>query len=331
MEMGREPRLGDVAALAGVSTATVSRVLNNRGYLSQETRDRVGRAIAELNYRPNQVARSMLTQRTNTVGLIVPAVSLPFFGEVAVRIENELAAHGLRLLLCNSMGHADREREHLDLLMRSRVDGIISGAHNDDLPEYREIRQPVVTIDREMAPHIPNVRAANEEGGRLATRHLLERGSRRPALLTSRADQRNLRERGYRTVLADAGIEPLVLAVDFNTPEPERTSLVRKALRQHAGEFDAVFATDDLIAARAMEWAHSQGLRVPDDFRIVGFDGTEVMRLAWPALTTIRQPIDQICRVAVALLVERIDAGPASRQGVQPVDLPVSLIQGRTS
>lgn len=331
MEAGREPRLGDVAERAGVSVATVSRVLNNRGYLSAATRERVSKAIEELDYRPNQVARSLLSQRTGTVGLIVPTVALPFYGEVAVGVENELAERGMRLLLCNSFGRADREREHLDLLVRNRVDGIISGAHNDPLPEYQNIRQAAVTIDRELAPHVPNVRADNEAGGRMATEHLLERGARRPVLVTSRSHSRNLRERGYRAVLAEAGIEPLVITADFHTPEPQRTRLVHDALSASVG-IDAVFATDDLQAAAVLEWAVQRGMRVPEDLKVVGFDGTIAMRRALPGLTTVQQPIADLCAKAVEILVARIEANSSDcHEEVPAIELPVTLICGRTT
>ncbi len=334
MGADREPRLGDVAKRAGVSVATVSRVLNNRGYLSQSTRERVARAIDELGYRPNQVARSLLSRRTGTIGLIVPSTALPFFGEVALGVEDALAERGLRLLLCNSHGRSDREREHLDLLVRNRVDGIISGAHNDQLSEYRSIRQPVVTIDRELAPHIQNVRADNERGGRLATQLLLRRGATRPALLTSRSHERNLREYGYRAVLDQAGIEPVVLTAEFNLPGPERTRVVEACLNEVAGDIDAVFATDDMLAAITLEWAYNAGLSVPQELRVVGFDGTMAMRSALPGLSTVQQPIADLARRAVELLagrIERSDSGPDGDPAVPAVVLPVKLIEGRTT
>jgi len=147
MSARREPTLADVAQVAGVSLTTVSRVLNNRGYLSQETKDRVAKAIAELNYRPNQVARALHGKSTHTIGVIVPTVALPFFGELAAEIENALADHGYRILVCNSMGRADRERDYLDLLVSHRVDGIISGGHNESLPEYHTVRTPPMTFN----------------------------------------------------------------------------------------------------------------------------------------------------------------------------------------
>lgn len=333
MQSAGEPRLVDVAKRAGVSVATVSRVLNNRGYLSDVTRARVQQAIDDLDYRPNQVARSLLSKRTGTVGLIVPTVALPFFGEIAVGVENALAQRGFHLQLCNSLGHADREREQLNLLLGNRVDGIISGAHNDQLPEYSEIRQPVVTIDRELASHIPNVRSRNEHGGVLATELLLERGARRPALLTSRSHSRNLRERGYRSVLATAGIEPIVLTADFNDTEPERTRAVWAGL--DAAGADAVFATDDLLAARALEWAYQAGLSVPEEFRVIGFDGTEAVRQALPGLTTVAQPIAEIATTAVNLLLDQLAARERGETPttdlVPPVELDVTLRLGRTT
>ena len=160
----REPTLADVARLAGVSLTTVSRVLNNRGYLSEKTKRRVADAIETLGYRPNSLARALHGMRTQTVGLIVPTVSLPFFGELAVEVENALAEVGYRILICNSMGRAEREREYLSLLVGNRVDGIISGAHNEGLQEYDTIRMPLVTIDRDLSPSIPNVRCGGNAG-----------------------------------------------------------------------------------------------------------------------------------------------------------------------
>ena len=155
MESHREPTLADVAQAAGVSLTTVSRVLNNRGYLSQETRERVAEAIAQLNYRPNQIARALHGKSTHSIGLIVPTVALPFFGELTEHVEDFLADHSYRTFVCNSMGKADREREYLDLLVSHRVDGIISSAHNDGLADYSSIHLPMSVLIG-TSPHRPN-------------------------------------------------------------------------------------------------------------------------------------------------------------------------------
>lgn len=335
MPQRREPTLADVAELAGVSLTTVSRVLNNRGYLSETTKERVGAAIAELNYRPNQIARALHGMATQSIGVIVPTVALPFFGELAARLEVALAEHGYRILVCNSQGRAEREREYLDLLVSHRVDGIISSAHNEDLADYGTVRMPLVMIDRDLSPTIPNIRCDNARGGVLATEHLLARGSRRPLLLTSRTGSRNGREAGYRAALARSGIEPQIVAVIFNTPEPERTQRIAEELTNRIGHFDAVFATDDLTAAGVVEWARLAGMRVPEDLRVIGFDGTQAVRQAMPGLTTIRQPIDEIARRAVAELLAQIEAvhdGVELREReTAPMELPVELVVGRTT
>lgn len=332
-----EPTLADIAKLAGVSLTTVSRVLNDRGYLSQATKDRVAEAIRELGYRPNQMARALHKKSTQTIGLIVPTVALPFFGELAVEIENALAEHGYRILICNSLGRADRERDYLNLLVGNRVDGIISGAHNENLEEYHSIRMPLVTLDRALAPTIPNVRCDNEEGGRMATRRLLEAGARRPALLTSRSHPLNLRERGYRAVLTEAGIEPIVLEVPFHTPDAQRPALVAERLDGASEMIDAVFATDDLAAAEVLEWAREREIRVPAELKVIGFDGTSALRRALPGLTTIKQPIDRLAHKAVEILLEQIrsprgdEDGAGSSERPMTYEFPVELVAGWTA
>ena len=328
----REPTLADVAQLAGVSPTTVSRVLNNRGYLSEKTKRSVADAIKTLGYRPNSLARALHGKSTQTVGLIVPAVSLPFFGELAVEVENALAEAGYRILICNSMGRADREREYLSLLVGNRVDGIISGAHNEGLSEYDTIRMPLVTIDRELSPSIPNVRCANRDAGALATRALLDAGCRHPLLLTSRSGPRNLREAGYCAEIERAGLEPRIVTIPFDTPTPQRFALVQSSLDQACARspIDAVFATDDLAAAEVLEWARTR------DLSIIGFDGTETMRRALPHLATIRQPISQIAQAAVDILLEQMEGTlprPIDEAGESPaptLEFPGTLIPGRS-
>lgn len=334
MSQRREPTLTDVARAAGVSPTTVSRVLNNRGYLSEATKARVAQAIEKLGYRPNQVARALHGKSTQTVGVIVPTVALPFFGELAAGLEDALAEHGYRILVCNSMGRADRERDYLDLLVSHRVDGIISTGHNEDQVDYQRIRMPLVTVDRDLSPTVTNVRCDNLGAGRTATRHLLQRGATAPALLTSRSGPHNLRETGYREVLAAAGIEPVVLTVDFHTPDQERARLIESRLDSVRERIDAVFATDDLSAAAVLDWADSRGLEVPGSFKVVGFDGTAALRRALPGLTTVRQPVARLARTAAARLVALMEAQAAGREPLacpQTVELPGELLPGRSS
>ena len=294
----REPTLADVAQLAGVSPTTVSRVLNNRGYLSEKTKRSVADAIEALGYRPNSLARALHGKSTQTVGLIVPAVSLPFFGELAVEVENALADAGYRILICNSMGRADRE----------------------------------------LSPSIPNVRCANREAGAIATRALLDAGRRHLLLLTSRSGPRNLREAGFRAEAERAGCQARVITVPFDTPTPHRFAMVQSRLDEAraAAPIDGIFATDDLAGAEVLEWARTRDLSVPGDLSVIGFDGTETMRRALPHLATIRQPIEQIARAAVDILLEQME-GAARRAvdeaGAPPaptLEFPGTLIPGRS-
>lgn len=327
-----QPSIADVAAKAGVSPTTVSRVLNNRGYLSEETKQKVARAMAELNYRPNEVARALLGSRTRIVGIIVPTVALPFFGELTVHLEHALTEHGYRTLICNSLGRAEIERDYLTQLEGNRVDGLIAGAHNSSIPEYATTRLPVVTIDRDLSEHIPNVRADNLAGGRMATQLLMDSGCRRPLLLTSRIGPHNLREAGYREVLRESGVEPTIATVLFGTPEPERTRLIHRVLDDLQGTVDGVFATDDLAACTTIDWARQRGVRIPEDFKVVGFDGTLAIHSAVPWLTTVQQPLQRIAHAAVDLLVERIEANNGNQPSEKmTVEFPVNLLDGTTA
>ena len=327
--LAAESTLADVAALAGVSVATVSRVLNNRGYLSQATKDRVASAIEQLNYRPNEVARALHGSRTRTVGLIVPTVANPFFGELAEGVERALAGPGYRLLLCNSLGAADAEHEYLRQLEGRRVDGIITSAHNELIPDYATSRLPIVAVDRPLPRGIPNVRADNYRGGELAAELLLDSGCQRPALFTSRLGEQNMRQQGYEDALARRGVEPLERAVVFGPLGPQRRDAIYAALDAWLPQADGVFATDDVTACIIADWIKAQGGQIPADYKLVGFDGTATVRTAAPWLATVRQPIAEIANTAVQLLVDLMEDGftPPDAQAVGPViQLPVELL-----
>lgn len=327
------PTLNDVAARAGVSVATVSRVLNNRGYLSDSIRQRVAVAISELGYRPNEIARSLIGQKSRLVGLIVPTVADPFFGELASRIEGALATHGYKMLLCDCLENAEREAEYLEMLQANRVDGIITSTHNRGVDGYGMADLPIVALDRRIAPDIPIIRGDNRTGGRLATEHLIARGSTSAVHITATDHPGNDRATAYRETMRRHSREPRVLAYGYATPMRQRRALIETWLMENAT--DGVFASDDLTALMVLEWARKTGRGVPDDLRIVGYDGSRAVLLAMPGLTTIRQPIDDLGARAVEVLIQRIetseeDADRETWLAVEP-PLPVELHQGWTS
>ncbi len=169
-------KLEDVAKAAGVSPTTVSRVLNNRGYISEQTKEKVENAIKELNYYPNDVARSLFKKRTNFIGLILPTVSNPFFGELALYIENICSSLGFKIILCNSNGQLEKEKAYSTMLIRHQVDGIIVCSYNRGIDTYKYPKLPIVAIDHYLAPTIPVVGSDNYAGGKLAVQHLIDRG-----------------------------------------------------------------------------------------------------------------------------------------------------------
>ncbi|MGY5764109.1 LacI family DNA-binding transcriptional regulator [Brachybacterium sp. DNPG3] len=332
--MGR-PKLKDVAEHAGVSVTTVSRVLNDRGYLSADVRRRVAEAIAALDYRPHEVARSLLGKRTRLVGLVVPSVADPFFGELAAAVEEALAREGYKMLLCDSGDDREREVQYLEMLLAQQVDGILTSTHNDDIPHYRRTDLPVVALDRRLpGGAVPNVRSDNRAGGRLATELLVAEGGRDILHVTATDDASNERMAGYLEVLAENGLAPRILAYGFGIPHAERRGIIERHLEEHRP--DAVFASDDISASMVIDWARKNAVAVPESLRVVGYDGTAVVREIGPGLTTVVQPIGEIADVAVRILLDRLDedssdGADAAESRTADRVLPVTLHRGRTA
>lgn len=325
----KKPGIKEVAKTAGVSPTTVSRVLNNRGYISKETRDKVYRAMEQIGYYPNEIARALLNNRTYFIGLIVPSIVSPFHGEIVENIEVCLSKENYKMLLCNSNNKIETEKEYINMLRRSQVDGIIVVSHNLYVEEYAGLSMPVIAIDRFLGDGICTVACDNYQVGALATSHLLEHGCRK--ILCIRGDSRlrmpgNDRSRAYQDSMREAGLEPMVLEVPFVKTNKEKREIIQDMLMVHP-EVDGVFAGDDLLAATTLHIARENGISVPEKLKIIGVDGAQQTRLFLPELTTIRQPIELIARQAVDSLLAQIEG----RTCKDRLDLPVELIQGKTT
>ncbi|MDO5644154.1 MAG: LacI family DNA-binding transcriptional regulator [Dermabacter sp.] len=311
----RNPRLDDVAREAGVSPTTVSRVLNNRGYISERTRERVFEAMTALNYTPNAVARSLRDSRSRLVGLIFPSVAHPFYGHMAKELEVRLSREGYLVLLCNSDGQEATERAYLQMLLAHQVDGIITGAHSSVVASTADLRAPLVTIDRETPGPHPNVRSANAAASREVTRGLVERGARRIVHLTSSRGG-SQRADGYREAMREAGLDERVVHVQRLADWQESPEAVQQVLDACAvdGGVNAVVASNDTLAMRALGWARARGIRVPDELQVVGFDGALASRHLVPELSTVIQPYAELAETAAGLLTRAIaarrDSGP---------------------
>ncbi len=305
------PTIYDVARVAGVSTSTVSHVINSTRHVSDATKQRVQLAMAQLRFRPNSLARSLVRQETRTLALIVPDNVNPFFAELARGIEDHGFAAGYNVILCNSDRSLSKEVAYLDMLISKRVDGIIymtMSTHLDQLQALVDNRIPMVTFDREF-DNVDAILIDNEAGGYEATRHLIDLGHRRIACIGGPdvKTRSNSRVRGYEQALAAAGIP-----VDRDLVRPgawtyESGQEAALRLFEMAEPPTAIFACNDLMAIGAIRRLRDQGLRVPADVSVVGFDDISLGSYIDPPLTTIATPIQQAGEQLCRLLLGRIN------------------------
>ncbi|WLQ37598.1 LacI family DNA-binding transcriptional regulator [Streptomyces castrisilvae] len=311
------PTLEEVAALAGVGRGTVSRVINNASGVKASTRRAVQRAIDELDYVPNLAARSLAGRRAGAVALVMTKSDWrlfgePFFSEVARAVGDALTEAGVQLLL--TLVHTDTERQRLVEYVRGgRVDGalLMSVPAGDRLPDMlADAGLPTVLLGRRSGEErVTYVDADNVGGARAAVGHLVSGGRRAIATITGPPEMYVARCRllGYREALRDAGlgeVPSLVARGDFTEASGRRAMA---GLIERHPEVDAVFAASDSMAAGAVAALHAAGRRVPQDVAVVGFDDFELAEQTEPALTTVRQPMEEIGRTMVRLLLEEID------------------------
>ncbi|HLT57665.1 MAG: LacI family transcriptional regulator [Limnochordales bacterium] len=303
----------DVAREAGVSLATVSRVINNSPYVKPATRQRVQETMARLGYEPNLVASALMTKRTGLLALLVPDISNPFFAEVAWGVEDAAAHLNYNCVICNVGDDTEKQARYVSVLRRKGIDGIIfaTAAHDDRLVLNLEKRRYPITL---MARDVPSaavnrVLTDDQAGAALAARHLLELGHRRMAVITepARIHSSGQRRQGFAAALQPVGVEPTVIEADGSD--------IAAGLRasQHLLSLNprptAVFCANDMLAIGVLQAAAAAGVRVPQELSVVGFDGTPLAQIASPPLTTVVQPMREMGRVAVQLLIESLQNG----------------------
>ncbi|HAP9252624.1 TPA: LacI family transcriptional regulator, partial [Enterococcus faecium] len=314
------PKLEDVAKRANVSKTTVSRVLNNRGYLSQKTIDNVYKAIEELNYQPNVVARQLFQKKTNIVGLLFPTVANPFFSELVEALEKKLYEIGYKVLIGNSMNNKEKETNYLNQLLSDQVDGLIVGTHNQGIQEYKYQNLPIVAIDRVMNEDIPVVESDNYNGGKLATKLLIAQGAKNiihtngPIDLQTPANRRRL---AYEDTMKAYQLIPRTVTLDFNISYVKKKQIFFQMFEDYP-KIDGIFASNDIDAALILQVAKEKGLNVPADLLVVGYDGTLMTRSILPDLTTVIQPINDIADTAVAILMKRINKEETKKEYILP-------------
>jgi LacI family transcriptional regulator len=319
---GIKATIRNVAKLAGVAPSTVSHYLNRTAQLAPETAQSVERAIVALDYRVNWGARSLRLKRTHSIGLIIPNINTPYFGELAAVIENVLWDRGYQMLLCISERDPERELSHFANLVSRQVDGILMvyNEERETRAQHTNAPVPVVFLDRAVAG-APSVTTDNHLGGTLAAEHLLSLGHKRTALLCGEPIIRNVADRiaGFRGALAHHGLTVLPAHVLEGLQDLELGSRVGE-LFAHRPYPTAIFATNDIVAIGAWCELIRRGFRVPENVSLVGFDDIQMSRFLVPPLTTVAQLATQIGRQAVELLIDLVDRKD------QPTNTPAAIV-----
>lgn len=329
----------DVAKEAGVSIATVSNAINGTKRVSENLRRKVFLAIDKLDYEPNTVASSLKNKKTNTIGIIIPSISRIFFPQVIKGIQDGFAKFGYNLMLCDTNDDIEKELFFIQVLKSSWVDGIILGsvAKENDRDYFNKLSNlvirnkpiPVVLIEREFATSkISSVRVDNYQAGRMATRHLLDSGSKSILHLAGPrySCMVNDRIRGYIDEIRakEPTVEPVILEGDFS-PLSGYQAIKNYPLANK--NIDGIFAANDQMAIGALSALREDGYRVPDDIKIIGFDNTFVASIVEPAITTINVPKYKMGQTAAELLLKQIN----NPNVVQNIMLPVNLMVRRST
>ncbi|MDV7103762.1 substrate-binding domain-containing protein [Vibrio sp. TH_r3] len=320
----------DIAKLAGVSTSTVSHVVNKSRYVSEAITERVEKAAIELNYSPSALARSLKMNRTRTIGLLVTTSTNPFFGEVVKGVERRCYQQGYNLILCNTEGDQARMKDSINTLLEKRVDGLLllcstlEGQHLDVFDRYKNI--PTVVMDWGET-HFPSdkIKDNSELGGYMAAKHLIENGHTKIGCITGPLEryQAKIRFAGFKQALQDQGLELNKNWVIPSNFECDGGYDAFNTLFDKGPLPTAIFVCNDMMAMGLINAAHAKGIRIPQDISVIGYDDVDIAQFMVPALTTIHQPKFRLGKTAVDTLLNRIDK---SNKEVTQVQLEPTLV-----
>lgn len=333
----KKTSLKDIANQLGVSKTLVSFVLNGKEKefrINEDICKRVLEVAKELNYQPNRIAQGLRTGKTNTIGLIIADIANPFFGKLGREIEQEAANYGYRVIFCSSDENAEKSKQQITMLQQSQVDGYIISP-----PKYSEEqimalakgKIPFVLIDR----YFPEIECNyivvdNFNAAYGATNHLLKLGRKRIANITVNLDLINMKERtdGYKQALIDAGIDvdnSLIKALPFSHDNTDVARAIKELVENKENKVDAILFSTSKLGINGIESISALGLKIPDDIAIISFDDPDAYRICSSPVTVVDQPLKEIGKTAVQVLMEEIKSSDNNRE-IQKITLKTDFI-----
>ena len=324
----------DVAKLAGVAPITVSRVINNSGYINENTREKVEAAISKLGYVPNVLARSLKSKRTNTLALVFTDITNPFFTIIARGVEDTAGDAGFNVIFCNTDESQEKEDNYVQVILQKQVDGILlvpAGSNTKSIQIIKDQGTPLVILDRRIDnADVDIVRGDSVGGARLLTQHLIDLGHRHIALINGPHNVSTSEDRliGYKQVMEENGLINNIQGYYGHFSQASGNSLTRTIFEKEQKP-TAIFATNNLIAIGALRALNELGYRIPKDVALVSFDDIPDNLTMFPFMTAVSQPSYQMGKSATELLISRIKN--ESDAGYKDIIFPVDFIRRDSS
>ena len=304
----------EIAKNAGVIVATVSRYINENGYVSKKTGKRIQEEIDKTGYTSNMHAQAIFKKKSQTIGLMIPNIFNPFFNEVITFVEDRVVKAGYSLLLCNTGDDVEKERIHIDMLKRFRVDGIIA-ARSLCREDYINSSIPVVSFENYISDDVPIVTANNYEGGRLAFQHLHSLGCKKILHIKGPEtfEATIQRAKGFLEEAALWGVNVDIIKAETDFQNDMLLSNDEDFIKEIL-KYDGIFVFNDVSCANIMKMLLSEGVKIPEDIKVMGFDNSYISTLVKPSITTITQHVKDIADKIVDILLDQID-----NKGVYPL------------
>ncbi|WP_231473874.1 LacI family DNA-binding transcriptional regulator [Selenomonas sp. ND2010] len=321
-------RIRDVAREAGVSVGTVSMVLNHADYGSPAIRQKVESAVEKLQYVPSEMARNLSLKRTMTVGIIVPTVSHPFFAELVGDLEEALYHLGYKTMLCCTRQKENAEHVFLEMLQRQNMDGIIMGAHSLDTAIYQGVKQPIIAFDRYLSPDIPIVHTNHVLGGEMAAQAFLQHDCHHIVEISGSQMVKTPAgeyHQAFNKVMQAHGVRTDVVALPWNSFGFKESMELAERIFDEFPDVDGILGSDVSVSS-CLQLAVRRGIKVPEQLKLVAYDGTYITQNGILKLTAVRQPIAELAEIAAKKIVSLINGS----QDDSPWVLPPTVLKGET-